>query len=169
MSDCILVFKAGASGIFALGFSVGMAMVKLTDNENLICNFMTLGGVGMEQKQCFWELVLFMHGMICFLFFLQFEHETGNIKSAKACYQQWSPNALLSKAATGTCPSRTGFWVELLLKALGWLVDHVRAGVCCQSPVLPRGTLAPRADGVSSLSITINKEYSAAVCLWAGK
>lgn len=52
MSDHTLVFKAGGGGgggIFAVGFSVGMVIIKLTRNKNLTCKVMMLGaGTGGE-------------------------------------------------------------------------------------------------------------------------
>jgi len=61
MSARTLVFKAGG-GNFG-GFSVGTVMIKLTDPENLACKVLALGVRECEEKQCFWELVLFMRGM----------------------------------------------------------------------------------------------------------
>lgn len=61
MSNCILVFKAGQGREIFAGFSVGMAVIKLTNDEILTCKALTLRLWVWKKEQHFQELVLFMH------------------------------------------------------------------------------------------------------------
>lgn len=60
---------------------------------------MTLGVVWVwKEKQCFWELVLFMHGMMHFLFsFFNLNMKLIILEIEKVYYQQWSPDILLRR------------------------------------------------------------------------